>query len=155
MGRFTTALALLACALPTRVMAADDRVEVVGIQARFVNRHSGTLSDDIMRPGFNAWNTLIGEGGATEPADDVLVLVQLASPSNQETYAKQVVDVVATGPGGRALAHRRFDSILTGDDGRTTVSLMVQDATCVGDLRIVVTNGASRMERTVSLPCGE
>ena len=82
---------LVALAAPA---AAADRITVEAIQVRLLYEKTGKLSKDIAPPAeFAGHNTIIGEGDAEEPANDVLVTVVLAAPGEANGEQKLVVAV--------------------------------------------------------------
>src|SRR5688572_114818 len=93
--------------------------EIGRIGAHLVYEETGRLSPDILtQPDFVAWNTVIGEGSAEEPANDLLVMVEVMGGGGQENITG-TLEITARGENGRVLATRSFgESLLTSDDGR-------------------------------------
>ena len=126
---------------------------IADIRMHLFYRASGRLSDDISPPRpFVGWNTLIGEGDAEEPADDLLVVVQVRSEGEQ--YIETPLHIVARGRGGRVIAERRIEGLLT-TDGANFSPMWLQDASCEGEVRVIATLGTQRVSETLSLACGE
>ena len=113
-------------------------------------------------PGFIAWNTIIGEGSAEEYANDLLVLVEVVGSGGQENV-EDILEIrtrrgegLTVGmPAGNPAARRRFNSLLTSDEGRVWKALFLPDVGCAGRIEIVATIGRSTRRETVDLVCGE
>lgn len=145
------AAVVLAAAFATPAMAAGPAVEK--IEARLFYQHSATLSDNVAAAANVAlWNTVIGEGGAAEPADDVLIVVTVkADPS---TYVEAPLVIVVTGQDGRAVASRKIDGLLVGAEGRVARAIYLQDTTCEA-ITVDAMIGNSKIRETVPFACGE
>lgn len=128
--------------------------EIADIRMHLFYRASGRLSDDISPPrAFVGWNTLIGEGDAEEPADDLLVVVQVRSEGEQ--YIETPLHILARGRAGRVIAERRFDALLTSPDGAAFSPLWLADVPCEGEISVVATFGSQRVSEALTLECGE
>ncbi|MCB2077110.1 MAG: hypothetical protein KDE55_05350 [Novosphingobium sp.] len=125
------------------------------IEARLFYQHTGRLSENILdrEEPFVAWNTVIGEGSAEEPANDLLVLVTVLAGG--EVFSDRALLVRIDGPDGKTLAGRRFASILTSGEGRAVMPVWVNDVGCAGDIAIHVRFGKQETVERLSLPCGE
>lgn len=138
--------ALLATTQRTRIIWIDH------IEMRLLYAYSGTLSEDISKPfEFSAWNTVIGEGEAKEPADDVLVTVHMGS---MPTARFEPVTITAKDGNGKILG-KRTTTAWAGNGGKATASLMLYGVTCAGTLTVTAKMGQSSMTNTANLPCGE
>lgn len=126
---------------------------IAAIRAQFWLEGSGRLSGDLLQPDFKAWNSVIGEGGAGEPASDVLISVRLRAPGDQ--LLPGTLKISVTGPRGRVLAERRFKGDLLAHGGGVWKAMWLPDAGCAGALRIVATYGSLRRTAALNLPCGE
>ena len=114
---------------------------------------SGRLSRDIAPPAdFAGWNTIIGEGSAEEAANDLLVTVEVRGPPGE--FIEQPLTLVAR-VGGKVLAQRRFDNLLTNGQGRTWKALWLADVGCAGRIEVTATIGRSTRKSAISLDCGE
>ena len=130
----------------------EARIEAVGVQ--LVYQTSGTLSQDIAPPArFTAWNTVIGEGDAREPANDIVVSVRLSIPQDQGNGDVPLVITVRKA-GGKVVASRRVATQFF-TKGRSVQTLNVQDATCLGKLAIEARLGKQTKSTQVALMCGE
>ena len=147
-------MALGACLLPPGpVMAQPVKPTIEAIEVRLVyQRTPGRLSRNIVT-GFTAWNTVIGEGDAEEPADDLLVSVRLAIPG-EEGNADGPLVVTVDDAKGRVLANRRFPGLFF-SKGRTVETLLVPNATCAGRIKISATLGRQARSERAALMCGE
>jgi hypothetical protein len=136
--------------------ACAQGAEIGRIRAQLVYEETGRLSEDILaQPDFVAWNTIIGEGSAEEPANDLLVMVEVTGRGGQENIA-EALEIAAQGDNGRALATRRFgESLLTSDDGHVWKSLWLSDVGCAGHIQIIARIGRSTRQAELDLDCGE
>jgi hypothetical protein len=152
MGRFVLALAA-ALLLP----AVADAQQVGRIRAHLVYEETGRLSEDLVaRPDFAAWNTIIGSGEAEEPANDVLVMVEVIAASGGEENISTPLEIVARGEDGRVLGRRRFrDSLYTSEQGRVWKALWLPDSTCAGRIDITATITGRARSAQLNLGCGE
>lgn len=134
--------------------AASPEPQIRDIRAQLMLERTGTLSRDITAaPHFTLFNTVIGEGDAGEPANDMLVTVTMTSARDEENAPRPLV-VTVRGRGGRVLAQRSFGGMLfTG--GRSVHFLQVRDVSCAGDVTIEATYGAQRRSERLSFSCGE
>ncbi len=113
------------------------QIERIGLQLFYLN--SGTLSEDISPPSeFIAWNTIIGEGSAKEPADDALVTVHLRSTPGIGKFG--TVKIVAKDGRGKIVGQRVAEPALTDENGRAAVALWLHDVGCAGKLTITATS---------------
>ena len=141
-------LALSALAFPV----AAEATEVGRIRAHLVYENSGMLSPDILaQEDFAGWNTVIGEGSAEEPANDLLVLVELVRDDGSATPLRiQVRD-----GRGRVVGQRTIAGPYLFEASGVWKPLLVQNVGCAGTLRITATVGRSTRSAEVSLDCGE
>ena len=145
---------MIALMLAAAAAAQAPSAEIAEMRMHLFYRAGGRLSDDISPPRqFTGWNTLIGEGDAEEPAEDLLVVVQVRSQGEQ--FLETPLHLVAHGRGGRVIAERRFETLLTSGDGATFSPLWLQDVPCEGEIRVTATFGTQRVTETLSLECGE
>jgi len=153
----TLALALLATLASSSAVSAKERSEIVlgPIEAHLFYHQSARLSGDILNRAepFTGWNTVIGEGSAEEPADDLLVLVPLETDG--ERLSDQPIDLWASGEKGKVVARRRFASVLTSGEGKATLALWLNDVGCAGDLVFHAQMGKQERTATLALHCGE
>lgn len=130
------------------------KAEITGIEARFVYGTTGALSENIAPPSkFAAWNTMIGEGDAKEPASDLLVIVTLKSEP-AEANLPSPLTITLSNDRGRVLARRTITSLFV-KDGKAARAMFVPDAACLGKVAIKATMGASQRVTNLQLNCGE
>ena len=128
------------------------KIDSIGIQLFYAT--SGKLSENIGPPStFSAHNTVIGEGDAREPANDILVTVRLSIPQKQGNSSVPLV-IKATDAKGKVLASRKVQSQFF-NEGRTVQALFLPDSTCAGKLTVEASLGKASKTQTVSLACGE
>ncbi|HEX8622069.1 MAG TPA: hypothetical protein VF718_08860 [Allosphingosinicella sp.] len=123
------------------------------IRMQLFYEDSGRLSADISPPSdFSGWNTVIGEGSAEEPANDLLVTVELVTGAVESVAEPLTVTVRGN---RKVLGQRRFADVLTSADGRTWKALWLTDVGCAGHVEVTATIGRSTRKAAVSLDCGE
>lgn len=152
---FWLALAGTAGALPHHAQAQSKTAKIEAIRAYLFYERSGRLSKNIAPPAsFSGFNTMIGEGDAEEPAEDILIAVELSGPKDE--YLKQPLTISVSYPTGkRAGSKREFrDGILFGEGGKVTKAVYAENATC-SPLRVAATVGRSAKSITIDFKCGE
>lgn len=134
----------------------SDGVELGGITAHLFYKNSGRLSDDLLArdPPFIGWNTVIGEGDAEEPAEDLLVTVALAG-RGQETFLDDTLEVWVEDEAGAEIARRDFHGTLVPYRGAVRNPLWLSDAGCAGDVTIHARFRGKEKTASLSLQCGE
>ena len=151
-ARSLFALALVLPAAASAQEAGDGDFRVVDIQARLLYEQSGALSVDISdNPDFTAWNTIIGEGSASENANDLLVTAVIRGPGEHNLDAP--LTITARDEDGKVLATRTVKTILA--ETTTYLSMVVYDAGCAGTMRLEARLGQSVRREEISLDCGE
>ena len=148
---------VLAASAVLLLPAAAQAQQVGQIRAHLVYEDTGRLSEDLIaRPDFAAWNTIIGSGEAEEPANDVLLLVEVIAAGGGEENISTPLEIVARGEDGRVLGRRRFrDSLYTSEQGRVWKALWLPDSTCAGRIDITAILGSTRRSAQINLGCGE
>ncbi len=148
-------LALLQSAPPSAVQLGE-------VEVRLFYKSSGRLSDNVLsrREPFVFHNAIIGEGDLEEPADDLLVSVQMTAgrfgaPEDKHRYADAPVELVAVDAAGKILGRRVHDSVLTSLMGTEHKVLWLNDVTCAGEVTITATYAGQRKNATVNMGCGE
>lgn len=141
-------LGSLAAAPPVR----DSDFRVTDIKAQLLYERTGKLSVDLTgKPDFAIWNTVIGEGSADEPADDVLVSAVIAGP--EEASLAVPLTITAFDAKGKVLSTRTMTHILA---GKTYVrSILLRDVGCAGLIRLEARLGASVRREKIEMDCGE
>ena len=128
--------------------------ELGEIRMHLFYTYSGQLSDDVSPPrAFAGWNTVIGEGDALEPADDLLVAVEVRTDGHQ--FVEGPLHVTAHGRDGRLIAERRLEAVLTSDGGSSFTGLWLNDVGCEGEIRVTATFAEQARTETLELNCGE
>lgn len=121
---------------------------------------SARLSEDILHRAeeFAAWNTVIGEGSAEEPADDALVVVPILNGpdgSGGEGFAEVPLMIRVVDAKGKVLGMRKTGAVFTGAGGRDHLALWLKDVTCAGPIRIEASLGAQKQQTSFAFNCGE
>jgi hypothetical protein len=123
------------------------------IRIQLFYEDSGKLSGDIAPPAeFSGWNTIIGEGSAEEPANDLLVTVEVLTGAVESVAEPLSVTVRGN---SKILGQKRFTDVLTSADGRTWKALWLSNVGCAGHVEVTATIGRSTRKAAVSLDCGE
>jgi hypothetical protein len=145
--------ALLSTSAVYATMPPKAVVDHIEMQLFYI--YSGTLSENIAKPSeFTGWNTVIGEGDAKEPADDVLVTVHLQGTSESGEFVP--VSIIAKNSRGKIIGKRIAEPALADKDGKAVVALMLYDVTCAGTITVTAKMGRALVKKnTASLPCGE
>ena len=134
--------------------AAAEAAEVGRIRAHLFYEESGRLSLDIAPPSdFAAFNVVIGEGSAEEPANDLLVAVEL---TGRPAEAATPLRILVRNARGRVVAQRSIPgSFLGAGQPRLWKAVYLPDVGCAGTLTITATLGRSTRTTSVDLICGE
>lgn len=149
------ALLLLAGA-PATPSPPAPQATIESIRVQLYYEGSGTLSGNIAPPAkFSGWNTVIGEGDAKEPAQDVLVSVRLKSDGSDGFLTETLLVITARNGAGKIIGQRTVRSILVPYQGTVASALWLPNATCAGKLRIEARFGKQVRTASASLDCGE
>ena len=117
------------------------------LRAYILSNRTGQYSDDISPPESGGhWNRVL-EG------DDIIVVQEIRTTSEQ--YLERPPLRIVARVGRRILAQRSYRGILTTDAGRAYQHLIIPDATCAGDIQVLVTYGAQTLTETLQMRCGE
>ena len=147
------ALAVLAALLAIPAAAAAEPA-IGKIEAHLFYEASGRLSDDIAPPAeVSLFNTVIGEGGAEEPASDVLVAVTVTGEAGAFVETPLTIKVVAADD-GTVLAERKIEGLLLSAQGSVTRAVFVPDSTCRA-FRIEAAIGKAKAAADIPFVCGE
>ncbi len=157
--RGLTSLATLALAtgLSASALAAPQNgVTIGGLRAHLFYERSGVLSDDVLArdPPFSGWNTVIGEGDAGEPAENLLVIARLDNPG-AEAFLDEKVTIRVSGEKGKKLKERVFSGVLLAERGTVHLPMWIDDAGCLGAVTITVTFRRQSASKPLQLMCGE
>lgn len=155
MRRAGLVAALVALAAAPAVSAQE--VELGQLSARLYYKLSGDLSDDLLaRPEpFVGWNTVIGEGDADEPADDLLVAVTLTSLTGDGEFLEDRLELWIENEEGSILARRDVEGVLVPWQGSVSTPLWLSDAGCLGLLNIHARFRGEGRQAQLNLHCGE
>jgi hypothetical protein len=144
--------ATLADTSQAKGQATAAKIEELRVQLLY--ERSGTLSLSIAPPAtFNAWNTMIGEGDAKEPANDLIVSAVLSVKTDQANVSTPL-KITVKGKGGKVLAERTFRGLFF-SGGKVVRAVLVPDAACAGPLNVEANLGAETKRTSVTLACGE
>lgn len=153
MKMFWMAAAMAMSAVAASGAAAPD-AKIERISAQLYYESTGTLSVDVMAdPHFTLFNTVIGEGDAREPANDVLVSVSMAVPIADANLNGTLVLTVKDDK-GKVLAKRSMPGLLA-IGGHVHKGVFLHDVGCAGDLSIEARYGTQKKTGTVPMTCGE
>jgi hypothetical protein len=134
--------------------AAAPDAQIERISAQLYYESTGTLSRDVMAaPYFTLFNTVIGEGDAQEPANDVLISVSMAVPNADANLTGTLVLTVKDDK-GKVLAKRTMPGLLA-IGGHVHKGVFLHDVGCIGDLSIEARYGTQKKTGTVPMTCGE
>jgi len=146
------AIALAAAVTGTASAAAPD-AKIDAIRMQLFYQTSGTLSAD-MTPTPDGWaNTVIGEGRAREPADDMIVSVVLSSEAEAVSLDPPVT-LIVRGENNMVLAKRVFESVYLRHH-RVVLPLFVTGIGCVGPVIAEASFAGQKTVSKVSLLCNE
>lgn len=145
----------LAVTAAAAILAAGSAaaLQVDSIEAKVFLSYSATLSQNVAEgSGVNLWNTVIGEGEINEPANDVLIVVNVSADPGSFDAGTLTIEV--TGHDGKLVASRKIEGLLIGPEGKVSKAVYIEDATC-NELKVKASVGKS--EKTVGVPfaCGE
>jgi len=136
--------------------ATTPRATIESIRVQLYYEGSGTLSGNIAPPAtFSGWNTVIGEGDAKEPAQEVLVSVRLKGDGSDGFLTETPLVITARNGAGKIIGQRTVRSILVPYQGTVASALWLPNAICTGKLRIEARLGKQVRTTSVSLDCGE
>jgi hypothetical protein len=147
--------ATIAIALaPGAACAAEAPVKLDRITIHLLYAASGTLSRNIAPPArFDAWNTIIGEGGSGGPADDMLVEVHVSSTEAEQTMDRPLAVVVRNAKGA-VMAQRTLRSLLL-ERHQATAFLFLPNSTCAGRITVQATLAGKTLKTALNMACGE
>jgi hypothetical protein len=127
------------------------------LTAQLYYKFSGLLSSDLLsrKPPFSGWNTVIGEGDATEPAEDLLVAVTLKSATEEEAFLEDKLELWVENEEGTVIARRDFEGVLVPHQGSVASPLWVSNVGCAGLLELHARYQEQEQIAELRLYCGE
>jgi hypothetical protein len=151
----TVAVAL--AATPAAAQETTAQVVLGPLTAQLYYKLSGKLSDNLLarKEPFSGWNTVIGEGDAEEPAEDLLVSVTISSASGEESFLEDKLALWVTDAKGKILARREFDGVLVPYQGSVANPLWVGNIGCAGKLTMHARLRGEEKRAELRLDCGE
>lgn len=163
--RAIPALVLAVAAAGPAVAAGTPPYRLAGIRAQLVFETTGALSRPIP-PGAPLFNTVIGEGWAGQPADDVLVGVAVRGRPGSFVARRRVVLEIRRGRRdsagvlrfGPPTARRHDLPVLDGPGGSAVVPFFLSAITCTPvrlSARITGQRPSPVATRTLDFTCGE
>ena len=148
-------LALAALLLAPSLASAAD-VRIAEIRAYLWLERSGKLSGNLVGSKEPLFNTIIGEGSAGEPANNLLVEIVIAGDRNSAPkHASAIVNLTQAGKGGqKSVTKKGLGGFLFGDSGMVHKSIFLENATCSA-LEIEVKVGKAAKSAKLDFQCGE
>lgn len=145
-------MAAMAWTPAANAQANEGNAEVVSIEAMLLYEQSGKMSVNIAGNAyFTAFNTSIGEGSAEESASDMVIRAVLKA--DEQVFARTPLIITIYDKKGNVRQRRTIDGTLL---GKTTYrTMMVEDASCAGEITIEARMGASVKRENLNLMCGE
>jgi hypothetical protein len=143
--------------LGPQALAQDaSALQVNRVEAFLVSGQTGKLSANIIDPKqpMTLWNTIIGEGDAGEPANDVLVVVHVQKPP-QEAELPTLSLKAMSRTDQTMLGERKDVYVPFLDQNLGTAVMMLHDVTCIDlDIQVLI---ADKIIHTAQIPfaCGE
>jgi hypothetical protein len=132
-----------------------DPMSVSKIEAFLIYGQSGKLSPDIAPPSqeIDFWNTMIGEGGAREWTEDILVIVHIEKISGDSSGGVISIKVVDH-KSKKVLLSKLSAQVSFGETKTAAKAFTLENIQCT-NLDIIIKAGKN--SKTVNLPfaCGE
>jgi hypothetical protein len=129
--------------------ASVHAVEVESIEVKLFYEESGIFSEDILSAkDFSLWNTIIGEGSASEPSDRFLVRVKIIGP--KENYVSEKIELKVKSKDGKMVYSETFNGFLFSKQGVVYRASLVAGHNCES---LVIEAG--KVSKTVDFQCGE
>lgn len=160
MMRSLTLLALISLASPAS--AKGTPVKLGPIRAQLFYKNSGKLSPDVLSLAnkFVFWNTIIGEGDAAEPADDMVVSVGVTSAGTgvgetREANLKDPIKIVAVDEKGKVLGSRIFGNVFINSAGVSILPMWLRDSTCWRKITVIASYKEQHSRAVLQMACGE
>jgi hypothetical protein len=152
------AAAIVALLLTAAAPPNAHRLRVSAIQARLFDTNTGSLSPNVLdaKGYFGNWNTIIGGGSVSGPADDVLIVavVDQDRPAGQQANAGLPLHLTAMRK-GKLLASRTVKDVLIPEKGPAYTGFWLNDVACAGSVQVTAQIGSSKKTATLDMNCGE
>lgn len=151
-------LATCMVALLFATPAAAQELQLGPITAQLYYKSTGELSDDLLArdPAFVGWNTVIGEGDAGGPAEDLLVAVTLSQVNGEDAaFLEDTLELWVTDEGGGEIARRDFEGLLVPYQGGVANPLWLSNVGCAGLLEFHARFRGQEKSAFLRLDCGE
>lgn len=147
--------AALALGVATPALAAPDGIRIGAVSAQLYYQRSGVLSEDLIArtSRFNGWNTAEGEGDAKEPSDYLLVVATLVNPG-AEDYVTDKVSLRITDEIDGEIRAKEFSGLLLPENGALQLPLWIDNAGCLGTIKVTATFRTQVASGTLDLLCG-
>ena len=144
---------MIGAAVALQAGVSRPTVSLTDIQIHLWYETTGRLSSDVtQQPDFVGRNVIIGAGSAEEPANDLLIVVELKTSG--EANVSTPLTVVATNAKGKVLASREFRGFLV-TGGQVHWPLLVRNAGCAGEVEVTARFGRQHRSEMLSLQCAE
>ena len=127
------------------------------LTARFYYTDRGDWSGNMFdKDGhYSGWNSIIGEGDAGGPFDDVMIDVGLAAPGSTNAINVDQPLVLKAFKGKRVIATRTNRNMLIPLNGQAHVALFLVDVGCGGTIDVVATYKKQVRKGQLAMACGE
>jgi len=151
-----SALVLAAGAAAPALASEGDGVTIGGLRAHLFYERSGVLSEDLISrdPPFSGWNTVIGEGDAKEPSENLLVIARIDNKGAEAFLDEKLIVRVNDGKGAK-IKERVFSGLLLAEHGAVHLPMWIDDAGCLGQITISATFRKQKVSAPLQLMCGE
>lgn len=135
--------------------ASAQALSVSEIEARLFLAHTGTLSEPLSE-GHGLWNTVIGEGNATEPSSSTFVKVVVLGPPKSFNKNAVVVLTVTSAKSKAMLAKHRQNLGVFSESGRQYVAFWLSNTGCEPlQLSVAIPGSSKAVTRSIPFACGE
>jgi hypothetical protein len=139
------------------IAPAADRVNLDAVSVHLFLQTAGTLSADVTAiEGFSSWNFVPqNEGfGDQERFDDIVIRVRLTAPKEVFARGPQAEVVVTDTRTKKVVARKQIADVYIGPKGSTFVPVYIANVAC-RPLKLTVTSGGKRIEKSLEFRCGE
>lgn len=144
--------------IPLLAGAAPNGPTLGPVRLQLYYKTTGTLSADVAPPAkIDFWNTGAGEGGAKEPAEDLLVSVPIRMPPGRDMGENSDLPLTITvrTRAGKLLGSRTFRHVSIPYRDPVWSPLWVNGVQCAGPIVATAVWGRQRRTASINLDCGE